>query len=612
MIKLSSPPVIENDFVLTMATVNGSGSQTANLLLVKSLFRMGIPVGGKNLFPSNIAGLATWFTIRANPNGYVSRRPQQDVVVTLNPATAVSDQRSLRSGGLFLHSTDCRMTPEQIREDIIAVAIPFRDLVAPVSTSVKSRKLLNNMIYVGILAEILPIDETVLTTAVHDQFKSKPTLVDENLHAIRAGREWAKTHLAELSGPSAKFPTVRTKAIPGANAKKVLIDGNTAAGMGLVDGGCTFASWYPITPASSLMEGFIHYADLWRRDADGRMNAAVLQAEDELSAICMVLGAGWAGARAATSTSGPGLSLMSEAAGLSYFAEIPAVIWNVQRAGPSTGLPTRTMQADVMSAAHLSHGDAKHILLFPSTPKECFEMARTAFDLSEQLQTLVIVMSDLDLGMNLHAVEEWDVGQEPYQRGKLLDVAQLEKMESFARYADPDGDGVGPRTLPGTNHPLAAYFTRGTGHDETSKYTEDPIVFQQTLERLDRKWETAKRLVPKPVIDEQPDVKIGLLAYGSTELAMDEIRNLLADKNLPTNYLRLRSFPFSAEVRSFLEMNDRIYIIEQNRDGQMRQLLSAEFPTLAGRFVSIVNYDGWPLAAEDTHLGILKMERGHA
>lgn len=589
-----------NDFVIQVATINGSGSQSANQVLVKTLFRMGIPVGGKNLFPSNIQGLPTWFTIRAHPEGFIARKAAQDIAITLNPASVVEDQAGLRPNGLFLYSSECRLQPADVRKDIVALAVPFKDLAGQATDSIKAKKLLANMVYVGILAELLPLDSEVLNEVVAEQFGRKAELLTANLKAVEVGREWAKGQTLP--------PVAKAKPIAGGNEDYILIDGNTAAGMGLVFAGCTFASWYPITPSSSLMEGFIKYSDRWRKDPAGKSKAAILQAEDELSAICMVLGAGWAGSRAATATSGPGLSLMSEAAGLAYFAEIPAVIWDVQRVGPSTGLPTRTMQGDVRAAAHLSHGDTKHVLLFPRDPAECFAFSQTAFDLAEQLQTLVIVLSDLDIGMNLHRTKAWSHPSQPFKRGKVLSADDLNKLTSFARYADPDGDGVGPRTLPGTEHPLAAYFTRGTGHDEFSRYTESAAVFKKTLDRLAKKWETAKTLVPKAEVETVSESHFGLIAYGSTDLAIPETRSQLLAHGLKTSYMRIKGYPFGAEVESFIQDQAKVCVIEQNHDGQLRQLLLEAFPHLAAKIQSVVNYDGWPLAAADVAAGIVNLE----
>lgn len=592
-----------NDFVLHIATANGSGSQSANNVLVRTLFRMGVPVGGKNLFPSNIQGLPTWFTIRAHPKGFVSRRPTQDIVIAMNPATAADDAKQLKSGGLFLYSADCKLEPAQVRTDCTAAAIPMRELTQNLSSSIKVKKLLANMVYVGILAEILDLDQTTLENTIADQFSGKGDLVKFNHDAVQVGRQWAKEQ-------NLKSKTeVRAKAIDGGARDKVLIDGNTAGAMGLVCGGCTFAAWYPITPSSSVMENYISYMYRWRKDKNGGIKGAVVQAEDELAAISMVIGAGWAGARAVTATSGPGLSLMAEAAGLAYFAEVPAVIWNVQRVGPSTGLPTRTMQGDLTFAAYLSHGDTKHILLFPSTPAECFEFGQTALDLAERIQTLVIVMSDLDLGMNLHGSEAWTVPSRPFDRGKVLDSEALAQLANFARYADTDGDGIGARTLPGTAHAKAAYFARGTGHNDQAQYSEDPEVFKQNMDRLSRKWETAKELVPKPVEDPVNGAEVGIIAFGSSDAAVPELRAMLEQDGLKSGYMRIRAFPFTAAVGDFLSRHPRVYVVEQNRNGQMRSLLANEYPQFAARLRSSLSYDGWPLAAVEAAGNILNQEK---
>lgn len=591
-----------NDFVLQIATANGSGSQSANNVLVRALFRMGVPVAGKNLFPSNIQGLPTWFTIRAHPKGYVSRRPTQDIVVTLNPSTALDDQKQLKPGGLFLHSSDCKLDPAQLRADAMAVTLPLRELTQNLSPSIRTRKLLANMVYVGILAEILGLDQAILGQTISDQFEGKGDLLKANHDAVQAGRQWAKDQ--NLAGKT----EARARSINGGARDKVLIDGNTAGAMGLICGGCTFAAWYPITPSSSVMENFISYMYRWRKDGQGKLKGAVVQAEDELAAISMVIGAGWAGARAVTATSGPGLSLMAEAAGLAYFAEVPAVIWNVQRVGPSTGLPTRTMQGDLTFAAYLSHGDTKHVLLLPSKPAECFEFGQTALDLAEHLQTLVIVMSDLDLGMNLHEAEAWTVPTRRFNRGKVLDQEALNRVSSFARYADLDGDGIGARTLPGTPHEMAAYFARGTGHNDQAQYSEDPDVFKRNMDRLSRKWETARTLVPKPIADLTPGANIGIIAFGSSDAAVPELRDLMAQKGLKTSYLRIRAFPFGGEVGEFLANHSRVYVVEQNRDGQMRSLLANEYPRHAGRLLSSLSYDGAPLAAVEAARNILQQE----
>jgi 2-oxoglutarate ferredoxin oxidoreductase subunit alpha len=594
---------ISNDFVINVATVNGSGSQSANNMLVKALFRMGIPVGGKNLFPSNIAGLPTWFSIRANPHGFTSRRFPFDIVVALNEATLKEDVASVRPGGFFLYNSEFRDVV--VREDIHSLAIPFRELTDGVSDSVKIRKLLQNVVYVGVLAELLQIDVPTLHGVIEDQFADKPQLIPSNLQALQRGREFAQHHRNQWDFP------FQAQQVDRGNHDQILIDGNSAAAMGLIFGGCTFVAWYPITPSTSLVENFESMARVSRQDAEGRKTYAIVQAEDELAAINMVLGAGWAGARAMTATSGPGLSLMAEAAGLSYYAEIPAVIWDVQRVGPSTGLPTRTLQGDVSAAAHLSHGDTQHILLFPCSPTECFEFGQTAFDLAERLQTLVIVLSDLDLGMNFHRTKTFGYPTRDFDRGKVLTPGQLEQMQSFARYKDVDNDGIPYRTLPGTPHPLAAYFTRGTGHDENANYSENGDIFVKNMDRLNRKFTTAKNLIPSPIVDFMPSASIGLIAYGSTDLGVPELRWQLQQKNIETSYLRLRAWPFTSAVETFLGSHETIYVLEQNRDGQMATLLKSAFPQFATRLTSILQFNGLPFEPSVATTAILGKESRH-
>jgi len=577
-----------NDFSLCVATVNGSGSMSSNQILLKSLFRSGIPVGGQNLFPSNIAGLPTWFTIRANPNGYVSRQSQYDFVVALNPQTVVEDISTVKPGGFFFYSSELKNL--SLRSDCTSIAIPFRELISPVSDSVKLRKVLNNMIYVGVLGELLKLTDDVLHSVVRDQFQDKASVIDLNAKAIAAGRNWAKEQ-------NINFP-FQVKEIPGGNKDKIMIDGNAAAAIGLLFGGCTFAAWYPITPSSSLIENFESLAAKYRVSDKGQNTYAVVQAEDELASICMVTGAGWAGARAVTATSGPGLSLMAEAAGLSYYAEVPAVIWDVQRVGPSTGLPTRTMQGDIRSGYHLSHGDVEHILLLPASPADCFEFGQTAFDLAERLQTLVIVMSDLDLGMNLHMSKDFQYPTKPFDRGKVLSREDLDRLQQFSRYKDVDGDGIGYRTKPGTEHPKAAYFTRGTGHDENAAYTENAAVYEKNILRLKKKWQTAKTLVPKPVLDSQANAKVGIIAFGTTDAAMPELRAILTDKGMATDYMRLRALPCTTEVEEFIKKHNDIVVIEQNRDAQMCSILRSEYPQFANRIRSVRCFDGLPVNAE--------------
>lgn len=580
-----------NDIVITVATPNGSGSQSSNNILVRTLFRMGLPVGGKNLFPSNIQGLPTWFTIRVNESGYIARKQFADVVVAMNPATAVEDVKLVREGGWVFLNSECKVPDAAIRKDVKTVIVPFKEIVTPVSDSVKLRKLLINMVYVGVLAELLEIPEEVMDATIHHQFGDKETVIGSNQKAIRAGREYAKQNLSALNFP------FKVKGHSGQNDGKMLIDGNTASAMGLLFGGCTFIAWYPITPSSSMVESFIELAEKYRVK-DGKRDFAVVQAEDELASISMVVGAGWAGARAATATSGPGVSLMSEAAGLAYYAEIPAVIWDVQRVGPSTGLPTRTMQGDLLASYYLSHGDTKHVILLPSSPEECFEFGQTALDLAEELQTLVLVLSDLNLGMNLHATKKFAYPTAPMKRGKVLSKEDLDQRGGFQRYKDVDGDGIGYRTVTGTPHNLAAYFTRGTGHDEASGYSEKPDHYRANMDRLARKFETAKKLVPKPWVDQVAGAKVGLIAFGSSVEAMAEARAQLQSKGVPTSQLIIRALPFSNEVEEFLKAHDHVYVIEQNRDAQMAAILKAELPQYWNKCKSVLHYDGLPIDAE--------------
>ena len=582
-----------NDWTLTIATANGSGSQSANNILVRSLFRMGLSVAGKNLFPSNIQGLPTWFSIRVSPEGFVGRHEKANLFIAMNPMSFSEDQDKITADGRFIYNSDLNL---EVKDDLQVIGIPFRELVKNASPSVKMRKLLTNMVYVGIISELLGLDNKVVEGAIRDQFKNKESAIESNLIAFRSGSNYTKeNNLAK------DFP-FKAKAVPNANDGKILIDGNTASALGLAYGGCSFLAWYPITPSSSLAESLISYSEELKRDKEGKLNFASVQAEDELSAINMVLGAGWAGARAVTATSGPGLSLMAEAAGLSYFSEIPAVIWDVQRAGPSTGLPTRTMQCDIQSAKSLSHGDTEHILLFPSSPKECFQFGQTALDLAEELQSLVIVLSDLDLGMNFWVSDEFEFNKALFKRGKVLSAEDLNQRESFERYKDLDGDGIPYRTLPGTHHVNAAYFTRGTGHAENASYTENPGVFKKLLDRLKKKTETAKSLVPQPVVDYDSSSDVALIAYGSTNYVIPEIRKMLKDKGINTSYLRIKAWPLSQEVDDFIDKHKRTYIIEQNRDGQLAAMINKNTK-------SILSYDGFPPCPELLAKKILELEK---
>ena len=579
-----------NDWVINVATVNGSGSQSSNNILIKSLFRMGIPVGGKNLFPSNIQGLPTWFTIRANPHGHTSRQVANDLTIAMNAQTVEKDMLSVKPGGVFLYNDDLKFNVAALRSDVRNIAVPFRSLVDQATDSVKLKKLLTNMIYVGIVAELIEIDSNVLTEVINDMFSSKPKGVESNMKSIEIGRTYAREHIS--GGFSLKARKMNE------NQGKILIEGNTAAALGMMYGGCTFIAWYPITPSSSLVENFIHYSEKYRKDANGKNTFAVVQAEDELASIAMVAGASWAGARAMTASSGPGLSLMAETAGLSYFAEVPCVLWDIQRVGPSTGLPTRVMQGDLLAAHYLSHGDTRHVLLLPGTTEECFEFGQTAFDLSERMQTFVTVLSDIDLGMNLFITKEFTYPTKPFDRGKVLNAEALAKMEKYQRYADVDGDGIPYRTLPGTRDPKAAFLTRGSGHNESAQYTEDNDSYVRLIDRLAKKYSSAKQHVPKPIVKNTEKAIVGIISYGSNDGAVEEARALLSDVGLKTNYLRIRALPFTEEVDEFLKKNERIYVVEQNRDGQMRTLLQSDYPQHWNKMSSVLHYDGLPIHAE--------------
>jgi 2-oxoglutarate/2-oxoacid ferredoxin oxidoreductase subunit alpha len=579
------------DFSLTIATLNGSGSLSANQILAKALFRMHLPVSAKNVFPSNIAGLPTWYSIRVSEKGFLGRQLKNDIVLAKNTSTATQDLASVKPGGFFIYDQDIKFAPE--RSNVTVWSLPLRDLSEKVTDAVKIRKLLANMVYVGVLAKLLGVDRDVLEHVVRDHFRTKSQLIDINLKALDAG--FAYVTEQKWSVP---FQVHKQSA---AAQKKLFIDGNSAAALGALAGGCTFMSWYPITPSTSLAESFQDYCEVTRKTSDKKNNFAIVQAEDELSAINMVIGAGWAGARAMTATSGPGLSLMAEAAGLAYFAEIPAVIWCVQRAGPSTGLPTRTMQGDLETASTLSHGDTEHVVLLPSSPEECFEFAQTAFDIAEEMQTLVIVLSDLALGMNQHISNELSLPHNEYRRGKVLSAEDLNAMDDFARYKDVDGDGIPYRTLPGTLHAKAAYFTRGTGHTEKAIYSEDGENYARLLARLQKKFQLAQSKWPQPVItrtDAPLKEPLGIVCFGSSAEVMPEVQYLLRKRGFDSEILRIRALPLHDDIGQFLESHSQIFIVEQNRDGQMRKKLTQKFSSVAARFSSALSYDGEPLAAE--------------
>ncbi|HEX3738947.1 MAG TPA: 2-oxoacid:acceptor oxidoreductase subunit alpha [Terriglobales bacterium] len=580
---------IVNNMSIQVATVNGSGSQSSNTVLLRTIFQMGVPVSGKNLFPSNIAGLPTWYTIRANKHGYVARKKEIDFVIAMNPETARDDVMSLAPGAAVLYDEPLNL--KSMRNDLIFYSVPYDKLVAPVCPEAKLRKLVKNMIYVGVVAKLLDLDMAEVDKSLRKQFAKKVKAANLNFAAVQAGFDYATASLTK--GDPFRIERMDK------NHGKIIIDGNAASALGCVFAGCTVLSWYPITPSSSLAENMIEYLKRFRVGADGKATFAVIQAEDELAAIGMVLGASWAGARAMTTTSGPGISLMSEFAGLAYYAEIPAVVWDIQRVGPSTGLPTRTSQGDILSTALLSHGDTKHIMLFPASPHECFEMAMDAFNLAEKFQTPVFVMSDLDLGMNNWMSDPFPYPDKPIDRGKVLSKEDLDKMGGFGRYKDVDGDAIGYRTLPGTQHPAAAYFTRGSGHNAQGNYSERPDDYENNMERLRRKFENVRSVAPSPVLETMPKAEIGIIAFGTTHWALTESRDQLRDEHkLATDYLRLRAFPFSHEVADFIGSHKRVYVVEQNRDAQMFSLLRMDLDAeLVLKLRSVARLDGLPIDA---------------
>ncbi|MGC2210652.1 MAG: 2-oxoacid:acceptor oxidoreductase subunit alpha [Candidatus Korobacteraceae bacterium] len=579
--------LVANNFSIQIATVNGSGSQSANSVMMRAIFEMGVPVSSKNLFPSNIAGLPTWYTIRVSKDGYEASKRDSELLIAMNVESAAEDVRVLKSGAVVLFDEPLKLAG--LRDDVQFFAVPFDKLVSPLAPEPKLKKLLRNMVYVGVMAHLLSLDMAEVEKAIGTQFHGKKRATEVNVAAARAGYEYATANFEPT-----RFRVERMNQTAG----KIIIDGNSAAALGALFAGVTVVPWYPITPSSSLIETLSEYLRQYRVDADGKATFAVVQAEDELAAIGMVLGASWVGARAMTSTSGPGISLMAEFSGLGYYVEIPAVIWDVQRVGPSTGLPTRTAQSDLLSTAFLSHGDTKHPMLLPASMSECFEFAGTAFDVAEQLQTPVFVMSDLDLGMNHWMSDPFPYPEAPLNRGKVLSKEELEQLGSFARYKDVDGDGVGYRTLPGTEHPNAAWFARGSGHNEQAQYSERPDDYFKNMNRLNRKWETARGLVPAPVLEHQePEAKVGILAFGSSHWAVVEsLDQLRAEQGIAADYLRLRAFPFSAAVEEFIAAHERIYVVEQNRDGQMQQLIKMDIaPAEVAKLRGVCHYSGHPL-----------------
>jgi 2-oxoglutarate ferredoxin oxidoreductase subunit alpha len=587
--ELSARARVINDFSINVATVNGSGSQSANSVLLKSIFGMGVPVSGKNLFPSNIAGLPTWYTIRASKDGYVARKRDPEVLVALNAETAREDFLALPAGGVAIYEE--KFDLKQYRDDVVCYPVPFDKITASICPEAKLRKLVRNMVYVGVAAQLLAIDLSVVEHGLRKQFAKKQKVFELNFGAVKAGFEYAAQNLPKQD----RFFIERMNQTEG----KIIIDGNAACGMGAVFAGVTVVAWYPITPSTSVVEATTDLLKKFRVTPEGKATFAVVQAEDELAAIGMVLGAGWAGARSMTATSGPGISLMAEFSGLGYYAEIPGVIFDVQRTGPSTGMPTRTSQADLLSVAFLSHGDTKHIVLLPGSVKECFELGYAAFDLAERFQTPVFVLTDLDMGMNNWMSEPFVYPEKPLDRGKVLTAEDLERLGSFARYRDVDGDAIGWRTLPGTMHPKAAYFTRGSGHNDAAGYTEKPDEYIEVMERLARKFENARKLVPAPVTVRDGSSKIGFLAYGTTDFALREsLDQIKSEYGQNVDYMRIRAYPFAHEIHDFVASHERVYVVEQDRDAQLASLLKLDLTAdQVVKLRSILHYNGLPLDA---------------
>lgn len=581
-----------NDFVVRFANVNGTGSASANYLFAKSIFRMGVPVSPKNIFPSNIQGLPTWYEVRVSEQGYLGRRDGVDVMVSVNPQSMSQDIRSVRPGGYFIYDSTKPLHEEQFRDDITFLGIPLMETCNREYTDPRQRLLFKNVMYVGALSALLKIEFSVLEQLISEQFAGKEKLIAPNLKALQLGIDYVQQNF-DYPLP---FYLERRDLV----GNHILTTGNNACGLGGVYGGATVVAWYPITPSTSVAEAYHEWAEELRIDEHGKRNYAIVQAEDELAAIGMVIGASWNGARSFTATSGPGVSLMNEFLGLAYFAEIPAVLIDVQRTGPSTGMPTRTQQSDIMISAYASHGDTKHVLLFPSDPKECFEMTADSFDLAERLQTPIIIMSDLDLGMNDHmcAPFEWD-DTKRYDRGKVFNAAELEDLGRFGRYLDVDGDGIPFRTIPGV-HPLkGAYVARGSSKDEYAVYTEDSAAYQRNMDRLAKKFNTARTLVHAPEFYQQHDESnVGMIFFGTSTHSALEARDILRAQGTKVDAMRLRAFPFNEDVKHFINKHDTIYVIEQNRDAQMRSLLSIELGIDPHRFISILNYDGLPVTAD--------------
>ena len=579
-----------NDFVVKFANVNGSGSASANLMFAKSIFRMGIPVTPKNIFPSNIQGLPTWFEVRISKDGYAARREGIDCFITLNPQTYQTDMKEILPGGYLIY--DNTMPRNFSRKDITYIGIPMASICADHYEDPRQRQLFKNIACLGALAVLLKIDLKIIENLIKEDFEKKPKLIPPNIKALQLGRDYALENLdRDLKISLKKIRTTK---------KKILIQGNEAAGLGCVYGGATVAGWYPITPSTSLVEAFQKYVNIFRVNDSGEVNAGIVQAEDEMASVGMAIGANWNGARAFTATSGPGISLMSEFLGLAYFAEIPLVLFNIQRGGPSTGMPTRTQQSDILACAYASHGDTKHVLLFPSDPKECFEMAAQSFDLAEILQTPIIVMSDLDIGMNDWVTDplQWDDNTK-FQRGKVLKKKDLDDLVNWGRYLDVDGDGIPYRTLPGTHETKGSYFTRGTSHDAFAGYTEDGRINADNMMRITKKFKKSLKFLPKSIRKKaKKDTNIGLIYFGSTSVAVDEANDILEDQGYAVDLLRIRSFPFGRGISTFIDDHDHVIVMEQNRDAQMRSLLINELDKNGSKIHSILNFDGSPVTAD--------------
>jgi 2-oxoglutarate ferredoxin oxidoreductase subunit alpha len=592
---------IVNDFSITVGTVNGSGSQTSNLTILRALFKMGIPVSGKNVFPSNIQGMPTWYTIRVSKAGFLARCDETEIVVAMNPASFVQDLASVKPGGAFFYADDIKLPVT--RQDIVVYPMPVKQQVRGVDVAPNLRDYIANMVYVGILSRMLDIDLEFIRQALDFHFKGKQKPIELNFGVVKSAFDWAEANLTKTD-PYCVEPMNATEGY-------IMADGNTAAALGAIYGGVQLESWYPITPATSLAEALMEYLPILRKDPDNpkKNTFAVIQAEDELAAIGMAVGAGWAGLRAMTSTSGPGLSLMTEYAGLAYFAEVPIVVWDVQRVGPSTGLPTRTAQGDLTFVNFLGHGDTQQIILLPGSVNECFEFGWKAFDIAERVQSPVFVLSDLDFGMNQWMARPFQYPDLPMDRGKLLWEGDLDRLNGeWGRYKDVDGDGVPYRTVLGNRHPRAAYFGRGTGHDDYARYSEDNQDWHDLLERLKRKYETARKFVPGPAIESQEGAEIGVIAFGSTEPAIQEACFQLAEQGIRIDFLRVRAIPLSSQIGDFIHQHERNYVVEMNRDGQLHQLLSLEYPQDTLKLRSIAYTDGLPMTARFVSKAILAIE----